>query len=77
MQQTVEKIGRHPSRTVKYFCFDLSSSDKNLTFQALREVGVCSPKDVGDWLVETFDQKLAQHGLAEKLRKYLNSRSMT
>ena len=77
MQQTVEKVGRHPSRTIKYYCFDLPSNDKNLTFQALREVGIYSPKDVGDWLVGTFDHKLAQRKLAEKLRKYLNSRSMT
>ena len=70
-------MGRHPSRTMKYYCFDLPSNDRNLSFQALREVGIYSPKDVGDWLVETFDHKLAQHDLAEVLRKYLNSRPMT
>jgi hypothetical protein len=70
-------VGHHPSRTIKYYCFDLPSNDKNLTFQALREAGIYSPKDVGDWLVDTFDQKLAQRKLAEKLRKYLNGRSMT
>ena len=77
LQQAVERIGHHPSRTMNYYCFDLSSSDKSLTFEKLRKVGVYSPRDVGDWLVQTFSDKLAQRDLAEELKKYFSGRSMT
>lgn len=72
MQLAEEKVGRHPSRTMNYYCFDLPSSDVSL--KTLKEVGVYSPKDVGDWIVRTFKQTLAQHTLAEKLNRYFNLR---
>ena len=59
---------------MNYYCFDLPSNDKSLTTKVLKEVGVYSPKDVGDWLVQTFSDKLAQHDLAEKLKKYFTNR---
>lgn len=61
---------------MKYFCFDLPSCDGSLTFEELRQVGIYSPKDVGHWLVETFNHKLGQQDLSERLRTYLNGRLM-
>ena len=68
-------MGHHPSRTINYYCFDLPSGDKSLNEKILREVGVYSPKDVGDWLVKTFTDKLAQRDLAEKLKMYFSRKT--
>jgi len=40
--------------------------------QILRSVGVGSPHDVGDWLVEVFRNKLDQNELAERLHTYVH-----
>ena len=55
---------------MNYYCFDLPSNEGSLTPKILKEVGVYSPKDVEDWLVQTFHDKLAQYDLSEQLRKY-------
>ena len=65
-----EKIGHHPSRSMKFYCFDILDNQQNLTFDTLREVGVYSPKEVGEWLVQTIDDKLAQSDLADNLRRF-------
>ena len=69
----MEKVGHHPSRKMDYYCFNLPSNEPNLTTKVLKEVGVYSTKDVEDWLVKTFHDKLAQCDLAERLRKYFSS----
>ena len=44
-----------------------------MTPDTLREVGVYSPKDVGEWLVQTIDDKLAQSDLADNLKRFFNN----
>ena len=74
-QQAEEKVGRHPSRKMNYYCFDLSNGDRSLTLKALKEVEVFSTRDVGEWLVQTFRDKLDQGDLAEKLKEYFSHRA--
>ena len=57
-----------------YYCFNTSSGDENLNYKMLREVEVYSPRDVGEWLVKTFSDKLDQRNLAEKLKMYFSRR---
>ena len=59
---------------MNYYCFDESSSTKGTSFKSLKEVGVLSPRDVAEWLVQTFTDKLAQRDLAEELKKYFSRR---
>ena len=70
-----EKLGHHPSRSMRFYCFDISDSQETLSLDTLREVGVYSPKDVGEWLVQTIDDKLAQSDLADNLNKFFNTKS--
>ena len=58
-----------------YYCFDLSSGDKTVNYKMLRDVEVYSPRDVGEWLVKTFSDKLDQRKLAEKLKMYFSRRA--
>lgn len=57
---------------MRFYCFDISDNQQALTLDTLREVGVYSPKDVGEWLVQTVDDKLAQSELAENLKQFFN-----
>ena len=38
----------------------------------LKEVGIKSPTDVGDWIVQTLENKLDQADLAEKLSHFIH-----
>ena len=63
-------LSPHPSRTVRFYCFHLSSRS-TLTTKELKQVEIGSPQDVGSWLVDTFKDKLDQHELAEKLKDFI------
>lgn len=63
-------LGSHPSRTVRFYCFHISSRS-TLTPEELKKVEIGSPQDVGCWLVDTFKDKLDQHELAEKLNDFI------
>ena len=40
--------------------------------QKLESVGVASPQDVGDWLVDVFRNKLDQNELADRLHDFVH-----
>ena len=40
----------------------------------LGEVGVSSPRDVGDWMVDVFRNELHQNELAERLDTFIRHR---
>ena len=40
--------------------------------QKLESVGVASPQDVGDWLVDVFRNKLDQNELADRLHGFVH-----
>ena len=73
VQMICEKVGHHPSRSMRFYCFDIADNQQNLTLDTLREVGVYSPKDVGEWLVQTIDDKLVQSDLADNLKRFFNN----
>ena len=52
----------------------MTDTDSRLTAEGLRKVGICSPRDVGEWLVDTFRNKLEQSDLADRLDQYVYSR---
>ena len=41
--------------------------------QRLRDVGISTPLEVGDWLVETFKRRFRQDELADRLRAFVHS----
>ena len=71
-----EKVGSHPSRSMRFYCFDIADNKQDLTHDTLRAVGVYSPKDVAEWLVQTIDDKLAQSDLADSLKRFFNGKSI-
>ncbi len=72
LQLKKERIGRHVSRVVDFYCFDVPVSyRKEINAKSLREVGVKSPFDVGDKLVEIFKKKFKQENVATKLQDHL------
>ena len=71
LQQIKEKIGSHPSRSMKFYCFR-QEPDSSIKTERLREVDIYGPLDVGKWLVKTFKNKLDQKELAEKLDKFIH-----
>ena len=41
--------------------------------QKLRNVGIGTPLEVGDWLVDTFKRKFGQDDLATRLNSFIRS----
>lgn len=39
----------------------------------LKEVGIKSPMDVGDWVAKTFKKDFKQRDVAEKLKDFMSS----
>ena len=70
IQEKRNEIGRHPSWAVHHYCFHLPE-DSQLKHEHLKEVGIGFPKDVGEWIVKTFRQKLDQNILADRLQNFL------
>ncbi len=69
-----EKIGRHVSREVDFYCFHVPDSyRKEINAKSLEETGIKSPIDVGNALVKIFRKKFKQEDIAEKLRNHLLS----
>lgn len=71
-----EKLGKIPSRTVQYysFCQDRDSClNKSEGRETLRGVGIGGPRDVGDWLVRVFQDKLDQPELADQLHGFIHA----
>ena len=70
-----EKLGPAPSRTVKFFTF---SQDKDSVLnsdegrQKLRDVGIGTPLEVGDWLVDVFRRRFGQDELADRLHSFIH-----
>ena len=72
MQEKEEKLGRHPSRTMEFYCFH-RDSDSSVEMESIKAVGIGTPLDVGEWLVDTFRNKLDQSDLANRLSVFLHS----
>ena len=68
-----KELGHHPSRTMEFYCL-YKPPDSSLTHEMLKEAGIGSPQDVGDWLVETFKSKLNQQELATKLYDFIHTK---
>lgn len=43
--------------------------------QKLRDVGIGTPVEVGDWLVDTFKKRFGQDDLAARLHSFVHSDS--
>ena len=75
IQYVKERLQLVPSCTVKYFSF-CQDRDSVLNSpegrQRLGEVGVNSPRDVGEWMVDVFKNKLDQNELAERLDTFIH-----
>ena len=71
-QRIMKELGHHHSRTVE-MCYFRQEPDSTLKPEYLREVGIKSPQDVGDWLVKTFRNKFDQTELAKKLDHFIHS----
>ena len=69
-----EEVGHHPSLTTDLYCLHMPF-DTVVTRDDLKEVGIRSPWDVGEHLVETFKQKIKQQKLAEELQAFILKRS--
>ena len=71
----LEKLGSVPSRTVRFFSF---SQDKDSVLnnedgrQRLRDVGIGTPLEVGDWLVDVFRNRFGQEELADGLHQFVH-----
>lgn len=72
-----EKLGEVPSCTVKFFSF---SQDRDSVLnseegrQKLREVGIGSPLDVGEWLADVFRRRFGQDDLADRLHTFTHKK---
>ena len=75
LQMTLEQLGRVPSRKVKFYSF---SQDRDSILNTedgrskLRDAGIGTPQDVGDWLAHIFESQLDQDELSQKLRKFVH-----
>ena len=70
-----EQLGRVPSQTVQFFSF-CQDRDSILNTKdgrsKLQEAGIGTLRDVGDWLVNTFECRLSQDELSKKLKDYFH-----
>ncbi len=71
-----KKLGLPSSHQVK-FCSFSQDNDSVLNCdegrQKLRDVGISTPSEVGDWLVETFRKRFGQDDLADRLKDFIHS----
>ena len=71
----VEQLGRVPSQKVQFFSF-CQDRDSILNTEdgrsKLQEAGIGTLRDVGDWLVNTFECQLDQDELSKKLQDYFH-----
>lgn len=75
--QSIEKdIDVHPSLNAKLYCFHLPTVTAKYTRKDLTEVGISSPWDVGDRLVDIFE-KNKQQTLADELKSFLGTRRLS
>ncbi len=76
LQETRGKLGSVPSRTVRFFSF---SQDRDSVLNTdegrrrLRDMGIGSPQDVGDWLVEVFRKDFRLEALADRLDSFIHT----
>ena len=63
----------HPSRRVDFFSFYLPPGQP-IQPADLQDVGIKSPTDVGEWIVETLRNKLDQKALAQKLIQFIHKK---
>ena len=79
LQMIKEKLGVSPSRTVKSFSFSQDNDSVLNTDegrQRLRDVGIGTPPEVGEWLVDVFKNRFGQDDLADRLQSFVfNPRS--
>ena len=74
-QEIKEKLNLPRSHTVKFFSFDQERWSVFRTREGrekLREVGIGSPQEVGEWLVEVFRKRFYQDELADRLETFLH-----
>ena len=78
LQSKKEEIGHHPSLYTNFYCFHLPPSASAIfSRKDLKEVGIHSPWDVGQQLVEIFETKNKQKELAESLKSFLQGRKQS
>ena len=71
-----KKLGSTPSRMVKFFSF---SQDRDSVLNTedgrkkLRDVGIGTPSEVGDWLVGVFREDFQQENLADQLDSFIHT----
>ncbi len=76
LQRIEEKLELPSSHQIKLCSF---SQDKDSILnckegrQRLRDVGISTPSEVGDWLVDTFRKRFGQDDLADRLRDFVHS----
>ena len=78
LQLIREKLSLPHTHQVKFFSFN---QDKDSVLnceegrEKLRNVGIGTPQNVGDWLVDTFKRKFGQEDLATRLNSFIYSDS--
>ena len=74
VQGIVEKLQPSSSRTVQFFSFDQDSNVSNEDKKKMREVGIGTVADVGEWLVGVFRDRFYQEDLANKLEGFIHKK---
>ena len=75
MQVIVEKLQPPSSYTVKFCSFKQiwsSNLDSEEGREKLREVGIGTVADVGEWLVGVFRDRFDQEDLADRLESFIH-----
>ena len=76
MFQRIKRKLELPSSHNIEFCSFSQDKDSILNCeegrQRLRDVGISTTLEVGNWLVETFRKRFGQEELADKLRAFLH-----
>ena len=62
-------LDSHRTRDVNFYSFNHPS---DVSTEELKEFGINSVVDVGDWLVRVLRQRFKQDSLAEKLKVFLD-----
>ena len=78
LQMIRRKISPTLSRTVRFFSFS-QDNDSVLNSEKgrkhLRDVGISTPLEVGDWLVDVFRKRFGQEELADQLHSFMRKSS--
>lgn len=73
--QTLSRHLQLPEDQRVMFCSFKQDADSVLNNEAgrkkLKDVGINTPKDVGDWLVEIFRKSFKQREVAAKLKDFM------